>query len=263
MYKNEKLEEVLKEQGESYSPYLFKQHLPFMVLDRIYLGQHLNFPLSCQFDLEDVICYTIRAVRDIMRIPKAYQEQLRKIWIPGLEAFSSILDAFINEPITESEDIVVTVRKKLIQLGFDPLTMNYYNTNDNMEHPALRKLSQEIKLILVQTFMSSRKKNHRRKAVFKQARTIEIMNNLRSIDLGACIKVMRESVDISGRFLTLLYFLTFAKHYEIPDNIKRGMKEALDEKDFHTAVIYPLAEHIQAISKVPHTNLVESTRLFE
>ncbi len=268
MYKNEKLKEALEEQGKRYSPYLFRQHLPFMVLDRIYLSNHLNFPLSCQFSLEAVISYTIRSVRDIKCAPKAYQKELQEIWTPGLKAFNIALDAFIAEPIEAQNDLVTAVHKKLIQLGFDPLTMSYHDKNDmgtENEHPVLRELSREIKAILEGSFMPNYKEKLKQKAIFKQSHINRIIQNLKSIDLAACLKSMRESVDNSGRYLTLIYFLPFVKHYEIPNELKIAMEEALVKKDFQADVLNSLAEYMHPLTNLQSDSpeMIECTQLFK
>lgn len=260
MYINEELKAALAEQGNIYSPYLYRQHMPFMVLDRIYLSRHLNLPLSCQFTLDAVISYTIRAVRDIKFMPKKYQEQLQEIWTPGLEAFSSILDAFVGRHLKVKGDLVNIVHKKLVHLGFDPLTMGYYEEG---EHPALRNFTSEIKFALMNTCLTKYKK--RRKAIFRQSNVIKIIRKLRTVNLAACLKSMRESVDLSGRYFTLLYFVTFANHYDIPDKLKSDIEDALSNGNFYSDAMDTLAEYMRSYTNIGFTQpgVAEYTQLFK
>lgn len=233
MYRYAELEGTILESGQRYSPYLHRQRIPFMALERAEFNIKQLYPSF-------VIKCVLRSIRDVHDMPvssrldkngfsKRYlRTEYAKIWEPGLEVFSDML-AGLGLAQSEKASAHANVYKQIKDLGFDLIRDSYYNSS-----VGLNCLASILSTVLFEDdekriLRQLRRLTRKAPVLAEQLPCLSVsVRKANRENLG----ILEDCVLKSGNLIALNYFASFHSHYCLQDSTLKMVVAAIRDGDY-------------------------------
>lgn len=236
MYNYSNLVHTVVASGERYAARVHKQTMPFMVLRRLAVEDHMNSTFkSASISAARAVEYTLRGLRDTLTARKEDKPKLMRIWNRGFLALTEILRIYGVE-IVDGSHFAATLYKTLKSIGYDVLTESFYSAN-NSKHLTVRMFSHALaypamytSANICQHTIARMQRLHTRYGI-----DIEMSNfsDKQRVDVVDLTKTIIDCAEVSGYYYTFRYFAAFAPRFKLSDELVKSITNCLDRENYN------------------------------